>query len=125
MMGRQNYDLEPLVTHVEVSAVPVGNPERHRYRLLLSWWGRDDADEWLIRRDEHTYIDRDGTESTGARYGDERWLAAHVMTYDEAVEVAQQVAPTLTCNGYTVDDGIRMGEARLSRATEHQDREPC
>ncbi|RAJ70229.1 hypothetical protein K378_01394 [Streptomyces sp. Amel2xB2] len=99
-------------TRYEVSCVPEGIDRAH-FSIHVEYRGRD---LWAVTRHREC-LAADGTwswESIPSEREDE-WLARHRFDLDTALELAKQVAPLLTVNGFTVTEAIAM-EARRNES---------
>lgn len=97
--------LHERLTGVEVCALPPDHPQHSYFAVTVELV--NGGDRWAVR-DERSY----SLNATTGRFdhdwhdpGDEaRWQAEHRFTYDRAMELAREIAPTMTRNGYTIDD---------------------
>lgn len=87
-------------------------PRTHRSYWHFTVWVVERApSEWEVRADG-TVHDADGNPSWGPLPLEDReaWQARHRFDLDTAVEIAKQIAPTLTVNGVTVADILARAE---------------
>lgn len=90
------------VTEVSVSAVPFDDPESTLFTLTVSWRG---GETYAVLKRGHWNLGTDGEwdfEVLPSERTDE-WIATHRFSYDEALELAVKHAPSMTCNGQTVE----------------------
>lgn len=83
----------PWVQTLEVMVnvvTPEMTPDYHIFGLTVRWYGED---RWAIVR-HHQYLDREGSWSW-RNCDDDEWREAHFFSYDEAISIAQRVAPTI------------------------------
>lgn len=96
------------ITEVTVSAIPDGNINHDVFSVQVAWRG---GETYAVTR-RGRCLSAAGTwdyESIPSERTDE-WIAAHRFTYDEAYRRAIDVAPTITTNGFTVEDVLRRSE---------------
>lgn len=112
------------VTAYEVSCIPEDNINRSAFTVRVEYRGDG---VWVVR-DHAAFRDADGNRSYGYSWRDGiqepvtdedfrsyeagrvKWRARHYFTEPEALRIAAAVAPTLTCNRFTVADALRSEE---------------
>lgn len=123
---------EPTVMAVKytVNCVPEDDLESHVWGLSVEYRGQG---RWGVFRNAHLCLGADGTWSWGynwrdgaheptteAEWGDyhagrDAWLAEHRFDEETALKLAQEHAPLVTVNGYTVADAFVMQKKRAER----------
>jgi len=94
-------------TTYEVSCLPPDNINAFSYTIRVEWRveGR-----WAVLRNGHQSLSVDGAwdyEHIPSERRDE-WLETHRFDLDTALQLAQEQAPLLRCNGYTVADALKL-----------------
>lgn len=92
-------------TTYRVSCLPADHPEASHFTVCVEWRGRD---LWAVTRHGEC-LSRSGVwgyESLPSGRTNE-WLAEHRFPYPEAVRLAQEIAPLLTVNGFTITDVLK------------------
>lgn len=89
-------------TTYTVSALPLDHPENGHFSITVEWRGEG---RWAVCRFRQC-LDANGEwdyESIPSEREDD-WLDAHRFGLDTALRLAQQAAPTIRVNGYSVTD---------------------
>lgn len=90
------------ITKFDVSCFPVDDEEHGHFSVTVEYRGRD---LWAVmRHGECLNANGEWDYETRPSEREDDWIAAHRFTMQEAIRLARQVAPTLTVNGWTVDD---------------------
>jgi hypothetical protein len=105
-----------LVTEVMVTALPVDHPANRYYAVWVQWAGNgryavrsarnmSPTDAWDVEAKGWVWgrPDEDATDEERAAY-----FARSRFTLERAIEIAREIAPTMTCNGCTVTDALGM-----------------
>ena len=90
------------VVKVAVSLLQPDHEAHPYFAVMVEYRGRD---RWAVTRYSEC-LSRSGEwghESLPSSRTDE-WLAENRFTYNEAIEAASKVAPTIKMNGYTAQD---------------------
>lgn len=123
---------KPVVKAVKytVNCLPEEDEERHSFTLTVEYRGKG---RWGVFRNEHCCLGADGQWSWGYAWeggdrepatdaewdsyhaGRETWLAAHRFDEETAKALAQQHAPLVTVNGFTVADALAMHARRKEK----------
>lgn len=99
------------VTQYTVSCVPDEHDDRLHFEIIVEYRGRG---RWAVMRLSRC-LGRDGSWSYDSLPSnrEEEWLAQYRFTETEAVRLAQEWAPKLTCNGMTVNDALAVPSREL------------
>lgn len=91
---------EPTVTATEytVSLLPADNVNHRAYRIIVR---RVDTDRWRVEDTMGDFLSMAGVWEAGPWGTRERWVQLHTFGLDEALRLAQEVAPNVTVNGRT------------------------
>lgn len=103
------------VTKIEVSAVPFDLPGAHHFSL---WVELRSEGRFCVSNGFSEVLDVDGDwvwESRPSERGDD-FIARTRYDLETAMAMARAAAPSVTVNGFSVEDGIRMAIARKERA---------
>lgn len=87
-------------TAYSVSCLPMDHREHGHFEITVEWRGND---RWAVIHGGYC-LGTDGEweyERQPSSRADE-WLASHRFDLDEALRLAKQEAPHVTCNGWTV-----------------------
>ncbi|MFH8581678.1 hypothetical protein [Streptomyces zaomyceticus] len=113
-----------------VNCVPEDGVESHHWGLTVEYRGNG---LWGVYRNPHCCLGADGTWSWGhnwrdgtrepatddewTEYHDSRdtWFSEHRFDEQTALKLAQEHAPLVTVNGYTVTDALAMQQKRAER----------
>lgn len=90
------------ITRFDVSCFPVDGEDHGHFAVTVEYRGRD---RWAVLRHGQC-LNTDGEWDYEIRVSerDDEWIAAHRFTMQEALRRAREIAPTLTVNGWTVED---------------------
>ncbi|MFD3516287.1 hypothetical protein [Streptomyces sp. NPDC058657] len=109
---------EPTVKAVEyvVTCVPEDGIDAHVFEIRVEYRG---GGRWAVTR-LGSCLGTDGTWAQGVKEYDrgDQWLDDHRFDLDTALHLAQQAAPHITVNGYTVTDALTMQANREATTDE-------
>jgi hypothetical protein len=101
------YGEPPFVDVVtfEVSCFPADAEERRHFKVMVAYRGRD---LWAVTDGFGQCLNTDGEWDWEMRSTEREddWLSTHRFTLDDAIRRAREIAPTLTVNGWTVEDRL-------------------
>lgn len=123
---------EPTVRAVKytVNCLPEDDVESHHWGISVEYRGNG---RWGVYRNAHSCLGSDGQWSWGYSWRDgtqeptadeewsdyhrgrDAWMDAHRFDESTALKLAQQHAPLVTVNGYTVTDALAMQKKRAER----------
>jgi hypothetical protein len=92
-----------------VTALPADMPESYHFHIHVD---RTAPDTWAVRWNANVYNHAAGIweyEIQNSSRTDE-WKAAHRLTLEDALALAEKLAPTLTVNGWTVQKVLARGD---------------
>jgi hypothetical protein len=90
------------ITKLDVSCFSLDDEEHGHFSVTVEYRGRD---LWAVMRHGEC-LNADGGWDYEMRPSsrEDEWLATHRFPMNEAIRRAREIAPTLTVNGWTVED---------------------
>jgi hypothetical protein len=93
---------ETRITHYAVSCLPEDHDARFSMTITVEWRGRD---LWAVmRHGEALGADGKWDYEPSPSNREDDWLTTHRFDLDTALRLAEEAAPKLTVNGYTVTE---------------------
>lgn len=89
-------------TKYSVSCLPIDHPDAYMFTIHVVWRGKD---RWAVKRSEFCY-DAKGRErfEPNPSSRTDAFLRRYRHSFDDAMELAKRIAPTLTVYGRTAAD---------------------
>lgn len=92
------------ITKLDVSSFPLDHEDHGHFTVTVEYRGRG---LWAVVRHGTCLNTGDGWDhEVRPSEREDAWIAAHRFPMQDAIRRARNVAPTLTVNGWTVDDRL-------------------